>query len=379
MQRYLCIHWFRQLPAGGIKGKKRPVRPKRVWQVICTGSLLQKRLKRWGSACQICPMGLRLIVLFLSTTALQGQTCCSGGVPLSNNLGLPNEGQGSWQIGLTYDYNNLNTLKAGWQTLDDDARQRETHSLLINMGYAFSSAWSVEALLTWVNQTRTITQFENRNFTETSGIGDGVFLLKYALFNPVGPNSILNLGAGTKAPIGDSDLTTPDGLLITADLQPGSGAWDGIGWASLAKQTPWRPSGSLAASFTYRATGKNDAYLNNTATYEFGDELQATVGYTDQVFLWQSVLINPGIVLRYRKAWQDRIDDQQIPNTGGEWLFLRPEFAASLTPSLALLGRIELPLFSYVDGTQVTPTSRISLGIRFSHVPKTIVIQNLQL
>jgi len=195
----------------------------------------------------------------------------------------------------------------------------------------------------------------------------------------LGPNSTLNLGVGTKAPLGDSDLTTPDGLLITADLQPGSGAWDGIGWASVAKQSPWRPTGTLSASLTYRATGKNNSYLNNTATYEFGDEFQATVGYTDQFLLFQSLLISPGVLLRYRRAWQDRIDDQEIPNTGGEWIFVRPEFSAAVSPSLALLGRLELPLYSYVDGTQVTPTSRISIGLRFSMVPKTITLQNPQL
>ena len=54
------------------------------------------------------------------------QTCCSGGVPLSNNLGISNEGKGSLQVGINYDYNNLNTLNAGSRRLDDDSRQRQT-------------------------------------------------------------------------------------------------------------------------------------------------------------------------------------------------------------------------------------------------------------
>lgn len=318
-------------------------------------------------------------VLTAFTTPLYGQTCCSGGVPLANNLGLPNNGSGSWTVGLNYDYNNLNTLNAGSQKLDDQARQRETRSVLFNIGYGLTERWSVEALFTWVNQTRTINQFGNRNFTETSGLGDAVFLLKYSIPNVLGANSNLDVGAGTKAPIGRSDLTTTDGLLITADLQPGSGAWDGIGWAALSKQAPWRPSATLSGSATLRATGKNNEYLNGLATYEFGDELQATLGYTDQFLLWQSLLLSPGIVFRYRRAWQDRIDDQQIPNTGGEWIFIRPELNAFLSQNLIFTGRVELPLYSYVDGTQVTPTVRFTFGLRLQIIPNKILIKNASL
>lgn len=40
-----------------------------------------------------------------------GQTCCSGGVPLSSNLGLPTGEQGTIQMALTYDLNVFRNLK----------------------------------------------------------------------------------------------------------------------------------------------------------------------------------------------------------------------------------------------------------------------------
>ena len=106
----------------------------------------------------------RFLVL---TTLLLGQlgfsqTCCSGGVPLSNNLGLPNDGKGTLLIGLSYDYNNLNTLNAGSSKLDDDSRLRVTNSVLLSTRDILSlTGLSVESLFTWVNQLRTITQFGN--------------------------------------------------------------------------------------------------------------------------------------------------------------------------------------------------------------------------
>ncbi len=290
------------------------------------------------------------------------QTCCSGGVPLSNNLGLPNEGKGSFTLGLNYDYNNLNTLNAGSDKLNDDSRLRITNSILLNAGYAFTDRFSFEALFTWVNQTRTISQFGNENLSETQGIGDAVFLAKYAIPNVLGSQSVLNLGIGTKAPLGKSDLTTTEGFQLTADLQPGSGAWDILGWLAISKGLNFRPSATVSASFTYRATGENNSYLNNTSVYEFGNVIQSNVGYTDQFLLFNTIF-NPGLIVKYRKAFTDKIDASELPNTGGDWVFVRPELAVKIAPNISFSSRLEIPIYSYVDGTQLTPTLRFTAGI----------------
>lgn len=290
------------------------------------------------------------------------QTCCSGGVPLSNNIGLPNEGKGIIIIGLNYDYNNLNTLYARSSKLDDESRQRITNSVLLNLGYSLTDKIAVEVLFSWVNQTRNITQFGNENFTSTSGFGDAVFLVKYSMPNVLGKNTLLNVGIGTKAPIGKSDLLSDQGIQLTADLQPGSGAWDGIGWLSISKGFNFRPSASITGSFTYRSTGANNSYLNNTSTYEFGNEIQANIGFTDQIILFNT-LLDPGIVFKYRRAFEDKIDAQNIPNTGGEWVFIRPEISANLSQRISIISRLELPIYSFVEGTQLTPTSRVTAGI----------------
>jgi hypothetical protein len=305
------------------------------------------------------------------------QTCCSGGVPLSNNLGLSNEGKGSLQVGINYDYNNLNTLNAGSRRLDDDSRQRITNSILANIGYSFSDKLSIETLLTWVNQTRTITQFGNENFTETSGIGDAVVLLKYAFPNLFKSNTVLNIGIGSKIPLGRSDILTEQGIQLTADLQPGSGAFDGIGWLSLSKRLNFRPTATFSSSVTYRFTGVNDSYLNNTSTYEFGNVFQANLSYVDEFLLFKKI-INPGLVIKYRKSTVDKIDDSNIPNTGGEWIFTRGEINIELSENLSFINKIEIPIYSYVDGTQLTPTSRFTTGFTYRFQKKQPLITDIK-
>ncbi len=314
--------------------------------------------------------------LLLSTGQFAfSQTCCSGGVPLSNNLGLPNEGKKSLIVGLNYDYNNLNTLNAGSERLNDDSRLRITNSILLNVGYAFTDRLSIESLFTWVNQTRTISQFSNENFSETSGVGDAVFLAKYAFHDILGANTVLNLGLGTKVPFGKSDLNTSEGFQLTADLQPGSGAWDLLGWLSVSKVLNFRPSAILSGSLTYRATGKNNSYLNNSSVYEFGNVWQGNLGYTDQVLLY-NVIFNPGLIVKYRKAVKDKIDASEIPNTGGDWVFVRPELGVQIATNVLLTTKVEIPIYSYVDGTQLTPTLRFTVGVSLRFKKKESIILN---
>lgn len=307
-----------------------------------------------------------LLILAASiSTGMSAQTCCSGGVPLSSNLGLPNEGEGSLQLSLNYDYNNLRTLYAGRQELQDDSRKRVTNSALLALAYALSDRFAVETLFSWVHQTRTINQFENRNFSETKGVGDAVVLLKYNWESWLGIGSAVSIGAGVKMPLGSSDLESDQGIQLTADLQPGSGSWDGIGWLSVSKSMSFRPSATVSGSLIYQATGKNGKYLNETSTYEFGDVVQAQLGFTDQ-FLVYNALVRPGLLLKYRNAGRDKINFLEVPNTGGSWLFLRPSLQFPLSPKLQLSTRVEIPVYSFVRGTQLTPTLRLSAGIAYN-------------
>lgn len=302
------------------------------------------------------------ITLFFCYSSILAQTCCSGGVPLSNNLGLPNEGKSTLVLGLAYDYNNLNTLNTGSDKLNDDSRLRITNSLLFNLGYSITDRFAVEALFTWVNQSRTITQFGNENLTDTRGIGDAIALAKYTFPKVWGQESSLDLGFGIKAPFGRSDLTSEQGIVFTADLQPGSGAWDAIGFVAFSKKVGFRPSAVLSLITTLRFTGENSDYLNGRSVYEFGDEVQANLGYIDQFLLFNTI-INPGLILKYRNVAFDKIDGSDLPNTGGEWLFLRPELAVNLGPKIKWLSRLELPIYSFVEGIQLTPTVRFTTGI----------------
>ena len=92
------------------------------------------------------------IFLFLFNVLAIGQTCCSGGVPLSSNLGLPTGEAKTFQIAMTYDLNVLETLKTGKQRLEDDSRSRRTHSGILELGYSFTDRFSMDGFFSFVRQ-----------------------------------------------------------------------------------------------------------------------------------------------------------------------------------------------------------------------------------
>ena len=90
--------------------------------------------------------------------------------------------------------------------------------------------------------------------------------------------------------------------------------------------------------------------------------MQAFFGLSDE-FLAFKTLVNPGLSFKYRVAEQDLIDGFQLDNTGGKWIFIIPNLSVQISPEITFLSKIELPIHSNVDGTQLIPTFRFTGGL----------------
>lgn len=307
-------------------------------------------------------ISLLLLLPFVHQWAI-GQTCCSGGVPLSSNLGLPLSDAKTLQFTLSYDLNVLETLKAGTRVLDDDSRTRNTISYLAEVGYSFNERFSIDAFFSFVRQERIINQFGFEDFDFTQGVGDVVLLFKYSLFTSKNKATNFTAALGTKLPTGASDKRDSQGLTLNADLQPGSGAWDGILWSQFSHNLSFRPSMSVSLTSTFALKGKNNNYLGSQV-YQFGQELQVIAGLSDRIFIGNRI-IDPALVLRFRTVGNDEQNEQVVPSTGGEWIFINPGLTYWFNPDFSFNGNIELPLLADIEGTQVSPTYRINFGFYY--------------
>lgn len=308
-----------------------------------------------------------LFVFGLTTLQTYSQ-CCSGGVPMSGNIGLPSSEKGTWQFTANYDLNVLETLKSGTETLDDRSRRRETHAALFEVGYSLSDKWSVDLFLSLVRQERTINQRGfSEDFVYTQGVGDGVLLVKYKL------TPKFTAGLGMKLPIGASDRIRSNGTFLNADLQPGSGAWDQVLYLSYTSQLSFRPTLTFSATGIHRFTGTNNNYFDNgisSSTYTFGDETQFIVALADRL-TFGSIIIDPSLKLRYRKAGRDFFNDAEFPASGGDFVFVNPGLSYAINPKLSYQINVELPIFSRVTDTQLSPTVRFNVGF-FVVLPRRV-------
>lgn len=322
-------------------------------------------------------MSYRLVVLVISVLGslfVTAQTCCSGGVPLAGNLGLPAGESGQVQLGLTYDLNRLRRLYTGSEAFDETSRIRNTQTVLFEASYAFSKRWSLDVLLPWIHQQRIIERTTTVR-DATTGLGDAVLLARRQWLPPSpGKAWQWSSGLGVKLANGAADRASEFGFTYNADLQPGSGALDLILWNRLGHQPAFRPSLSVYLTTVHRRRGVNDDYLpttnpangvRTTQTYRFGTETQLTLGITDQLLAFNRLLA-PGLSLLYRHAAGDRTNDVITPSTGGDFLFVQPSLGVEFGPSVSWQFAADLPVYTRVVGTQVAPTLRLNTGFLIS-------------
>ncbi len=312
-----------------------------------------------------------LIFFGLCSVSLAAQTCCSGGVPLASNLGLPSGEKGNLQLGLSYDLNRLRRLYTGSESFDATSRTRNTQTILLEVSYAFTDRFALDLVVPFVQQERIIRRGQT-TIDRTNGLGDAVALVRYQWLPTVAEqNWQWSSGLGIKLANGASDRANEFGFTFNADLQPGSNATDFILWNQFRHQPVFRPSMSLFLTTVHRRRGVNDDYLPTTnpvsgirqaQTYQFGTETQLSLGASDQLFLFGQI-ISPGLSVLYRHAAADRTNGVVTPSTGGDFLFVQPTVSISPSSRISWQLALDLPVYTKVIGTQVAPTFRLNTGI----------------
>ncbi len=314
---------------------------------------------KWGVV-----YGVLLVLVFPGIST--AQTCCSGGVPLGGSLGLGAADRKSLQVLVTYDYNAINDLVSFSDQLDDETRSRTTRSSIIELNYGLTRRFSLTGVVPFIRQTRTIQGYNGfEDHTVTMGLGDVVFLVKYRLLHP---GKTLKtewvIGAGPKLPTAKTNFRNNQGLVLPADMQPGSGSIDGIFWSYfLRSRLLNNPNLSLAAVSSFRYSGENRNY-NTTQTYRFGNEFQFSLGLNYNFFLrWPVDVFS---FARYRFQDEDFIDGGVFPSSGGQWVYVIPGININFSPNWSMRLTSDIPVYRKLEGTQLTTSAKFTAAILFN-------------
>jgi len=323
-------------------------------------SVRQREVDRlWGS------FFFALLILFFPVV-LNAQTCCSGGVPLGGSLGLGAAEMKSLQVLFTYDYNAISDLVSFSEKLDDDTRSRTTQSSIIELNYGLNRRLSVTGVVPFIKQTRTIQAYSgSEDYTATKGLGDVVFLVKYRLINPEkNTQTDWVIGGGPKFPTAKTNFTNNQGLVLPADMQPGSGSFDGIFWSFFRRSRFLRIQNlGLDAVTAFRYSGENKNY-NGSQTYRFGNEFQLSMGLNYNFFLkWPVDIFS---FARYRFQDEDLIDGGVFPSSGGQWVYVIPGLNINFSPKWAMRLSGDIPVYRKLKGTQLTTSYKLTAAILFN-------------
>lgn len=330
-----------------------------------TGVNLNKRNSYFWSI--LCIKGLfvtslSVLIALVSAFTLNAQTCSCAGAPLisSQSLGIP--AKGNLVVGLTGNFNNIDKLYSGSTELTNRTSERSTFTTLLEMNIGLTDRLSLTGLFTYVRKERTTglqTQAGGQTL-QTSGVGDGVFLLKYALIRQTlwKPYQLV-IGGGGKVPIGSNSLRS-QGLALNADMQPGTGSWDGIGWM-LFSYTVRSQNIHVFTMNSYKVNSSAERFGSND-NYKFGNELNSIVGVQGPAFNKFSY----GLKLKYRTAGQDQRNNSLMPSTGGGWLNAEAGLTYQISDRFSIQAAGELPLYRNVTGTQPTTSYIVNTSLFFS-------------
>lgn len=279
---------------------------------------------------------------------------------MAGNVGMPIATKKTIQLSASVDYNSLQTFLTGREKVSEVfVRERNTISYLLESSYTFNDFFSIDLLIPYVIQERRIQQ----TLVSTAGFGDIMLLPKVIV------KKRLTIGVGVKAPVGKTDRTD-NGIPLIIDLQSGSGAWDVIYHGSyIDPSVSFLPTLSSFITLNVRNTGTNKTYLDNF-TYRFGSEIQIIAGISNRFIVFQKLMLDSSLKLRYRHAARDVSDGVEIANSGGKWLFANPGLSFILTPRFSFQSNLELPLYQEVSGTQLSPTYRLNTGVFITIKPK---------
>jgi hypothetical protein len=269
---------------------------------------------------------------------------------------------GSARLDLRYEFVDQKHLRSGGKQISASEDTGDTtelrtinRNLLTTLDYSFSNNWTISASAPGVTRSHShindptgAATLESWNFTN---IGDARVLGYYRLDNPE-PTLNHGLIVGLKLPTGDYQVKNGDGAVAERALQPGTGSTDlvvggyysGPGWHM---DSSWSVQGLVQQSVATKDgfTPGTQYLLNLGYRYPINDSLQALAQ------------INTLIKTR------DTGVNAEPELSGSKTVFLSPGLSYSLTHDVQLYGFLQLPVYRYVNGTQLSADWSLIVGM----------------
>lgn len=301
-------------------------------------------------------------VTFTAAYATQAQASCGASFCLVNtDWGM----QGAWQekgwrADFRYEQLLQNRLRSGTDAVPAsalDPSHRETESLtrrwVSTLDYGWDEHWSASVTLPFIDR-------EHRHIEDSAPaswhyrqFGDAKVSLRYQT-NLHDSDETLGVGglhAGLKLPSGRTGVRNSTGTLAERALQPGSG---GTGLLLSAYYRQFIAPLQLSWFVQLNA----DLPLNTVDGFKAGRQTGLDLGLSRPL----TSRITGLLQLNLQQRGRDAGAQAEPEASGGRSAFLSPGISVSVAPQTRVYGFVQLPLYQYVNGQQLTARYAFALG-----------------
>jgi len=322
-------------------------------------------------------MRIILVLIFLSSQVLQcrAQGCCSGGSgsPIAGGASQGVLQERQFEIAPNYQYTGTNRFRVGDKDTAKLFDYLFTNYLYMRLAYGVTNKLTMSVEAGYFFSKTQYGLLKADTFT-SSGIGDLILFPRYSVFtrNTENTRSEITLGLGYKIPLGkynDSTLvfTDPNNgqkyyTTSPPTIQPTTGSQDFIFYSFLYRgytQTKFR----IFANMLYIKKGWN------ALGQRFGD--YASVG----LFAGKTFFKKFGLTLQLRGEWIDSMKYDKnvdmlalynidVRSTGSKKVFFMSQLSYT-HKNFTFYGLTEIPLYQYLNGTQVASSQQFTTGISY--------------
>ncbi len=284
------------------------------------------------------------LALLLSAGAAQA-SCGSAFCVLNTNWstqGVASE-PGAFRLDERFEFVDQKHLQSGTKRIS----QTINRNLLTTLDYTVSKNWAVSVSVPVVSRSHShiddptgAATFEKWDFSK---VGDTRVLGMYRFDNEKNPVASQGLIFGLKLPTGDYRVSNADGAVAERALQPGTGSTDLVlgGYYSA-------PGIHLDSSWFVQVLYQQA--VSTKEEYKPGNQLQLNVGYRYALgHDWQALLQVNSMI-----KGKDSGANAEPDLSGSKSVFLSPGLIYSLTHDFQLYSFVQLPIYRFYNGTQLS-------------------------
>lgn len=237
-----------------------------------------------------------------------------------------------------------------------DEQRTLNRNWLLNLDYGFDSNWGVTLTLPYLNRAHDHIHNhhgaqipEAWDFTE---LGDIRIVGRYQFTQRAFEAGRVGLKFGVKLPTGDFEVANGEGDLAERTLQPGTGTTDLILGAYYQHAVAARPWQWFSQVLWQQP-------LDERADYRAGYQLSIDGGVQYALSKSLAGLLQLNVQIKGR----DSGNEADREDSGTQTLSLSPGLSYALTKQTRLYGFVQLPLYQYANGIQITTDQALVVGV----------------